>query len=377
MMLWMAPTPTGSAERHTCQDCCIGNVGNAAMIQPTVVGLDLAKQVFQVHGVDGDGQAVVRRTLRRSEVIGYFRKLAPCLIGMEACGTAHYWGRELAALGHEVRLMPAGYVKPYIKRGKNDAVDAEAICEAVTRPTMRFVAVKSAEQQAILMLHRTRDLLVRQRTMLVNSLRGQLAEFGLVAPKGVWRIPELDALAEGANEDALPAPARECARLLLVQIADLQGNIKTIEKEIVARHKTNELSQRLATIPGVGTIHGDGHGRDGRRCWLLQVRTALRILAWPCTATEWHWRENGAGQHLQEGRALLAKIAGARRHGCRPLCAQQAGAGRLGQRAAGATTGPCRDGSGRQQAGADRLGDHEQGRHLPRATLRHRMSEDR
>ena len=224
------------------------------MVQLTVVGLDLAKQVFQVHGVDGDGQAVVRRTLRRSEVIGYFRTLAPCLIGMEACGTAHYWGRELAALGHEVRLMPAGYVKPYIMRGKNDAVDAEAICEAVTRPTMRFVAAKSAEQQAILMPHRTRDLLVRQRTMLVNSLRGQLAEFGLVAPKGVWRLPELDALAEEADEDILPAPARECARLLLAQIEDLQGNIKAIKKEIVARHKTNELSQWLATIPGVGTI---------------------------------------------------------------------------------------------------------------------------
>ena len=162
------------------------------MKQPTVVGLDLAKQVFQVHGIDADGTVVVRKKLRRSDVIAFFNKLEPCLIGMEAWGTAHCWGRELAALGHEVRLMPAGYVKPYVKRGKNDEVDAEAICEAVTRPTMRFVPIKPAEQQAILMLHRTRDLLVRQRTMLVNSLRGQLAEFGLVAPKGIWRIPELD-----------------------------------------------------------------------------------------------------------------------------------------------------------------------------------------
>src|ERR1035437_8129493 len=151
------------------------------------IGLDLAKHVFQVHGVDASGQVVIRKKLRRSELLEFFKNLPPCLVGMEACGTATHWGRELAALGHDVRLMPTGYVKPYVKRGKNDAVDAEAICEAVTRPTMRFVPVKSAEQQSILMLHRTRDLLVRQRTMLVNSLRGQLAEFGLIAPQGIWR----------------------------------------------------------------------------------------------------------------------------------------------------------------------------------------------
>jgi transposase len=140
----------------------------------TTVGLDLAKHVFQVHGIDQDGQVLIRRQLRRGELIGFFRRLPPCLIGMEACSTAHFWARELAALGHEVRLMPAAYVKPYVKRSKSDALDAEGICEAVTRPTMRFVAIKSPEQQAALMLHRTRDLLVRQRTMLVNALRGQL-----------------------------------------------------------------------------------------------------------------------------------------------------------------------------------------------------------
>ena len=141
---------------------------------PTIIGLDLAKHVFQAHGVDAAGKAVLRKKLRRSELIAFFARLPSCVVGIEACGTAHYWGRELTALGHQVKLMPAAYVKPYVKRGKNDEVDAEAICEAVTRPTMRFVPVKSAEQQSILMLHRTRDLFVRQRTMLVNSSRGSL-----------------------------------------------------------------------------------------------------------------------------------------------------------------------------------------------------------
>ena len=164
---------------------------------PTMtIGLDLAKHVFQVHGVDATGKVAVRKKLRRSEVLEFFKGLPRSLAGIEACGTAHHWGRELTALGHDVRLMPAGYVKPYVKRGKNDAVDAEAICEAVTRPTMRFVEIKSAEQQSGLMLHRTRELLVRQRTALINSLRGQLAEFGLIAPKGVWSIPDLHALAQ-------------------------------------------------------------------------------------------------------------------------------------------------------------------------------------
>src|SRR5690349_3950280 len=151
----------------------------------TTVGVDLAKNAFQVHAIGGAGEVVARRVLRRAQVVPFFRNLAPCLIGMEACGTSHYWARELAALGHTVRLMPPAYVKPYVKRGKTDAADAEAICEAVTRPTMRFVPVKSVEQQAALALHRTRDLLVRQRTQLVNMIRGLLAEFGIDMPKGI------------------------------------------------------------------------------------------------------------------------------------------------------------------------------------------------
>jgi transposase len=223
-------------------------------MQPTIIGLDLAKHVFQVHGVDSAGKVIVRKQLRRSELKAFFAKRPPCVVAMEACGSAHYWGRELSALGHEIRLMPAVYVKPYVKRGKNDEVDAEAIYEAATRPSMRFVPVKSAEQQSILMLHRTRDLFVRQRTMLVNSMRGQLAEFGLIAPQGVWRIPELHALAQETPDSVLPEPARACAELIMMQIDDLQSKIDAIERVIKARHRANDLSQRLATIPGVGVI---------------------------------------------------------------------------------------------------------------------------
>lgn len=222
---------------------------------PTItIGLDLAKHVFQVHGIDAAGQVIVRKKLRRKELLEFFKELPPCLVGMEACGTANHWGRQLIALGHDVRLMPTGYVKPYVKRGKNDAVDAEAICEAVSRPTMRFVPVKTAEQQSVLMLHRTRDLLVRQRTMLINSLRGQLAEFGLIAPQGVWRIPELHALAQDASRTELPDAVRGCVELIIGQIDGLQSRVKVIEKAILACHRASEVSLRLRTIPGIGVI---------------------------------------------------------------------------------------------------------------------------
>ena len=169
----------------------------------TTIGLDIAKNVFQVHGVDGAGKVVIRRQLRRRQVLPFFKKLPGCLIGIEACATAHHWGRQLMDLGHEVKLMPPRYVKPYVKRGKNDAADAEAICEAVTRPTMRFVALKSAEQQSVLMLHRTRELLVRQRTMLVNAIRAHMAEFGIVAPVGIPRVKELLAVIADTDDERL------------------------------------------------------------------------------------------------------------------------------------------------------------------------------
>jgi transposase len=199
-------------------------------MQVTTIGLDIAKHVFQVHGISETGQVLIRRQLRRSELMGFFRRLPPCLIGMEACSTAHFWARELAALGHQVRLMPASYVTPYVKRGKSDALDAEGICEAVTRPTMRFVTIKSPEQQAVLMLHRARDLLVRQRTMLVNALRGHLAEYGIIAPQGLAGVPKLMELAEKARGAALPELAWRCIRLIIAQLEDAHVRISQVEQ---------------------------------------------------------------------------------------------------------------------------------------------------
>ena len=210
--------------------------------------------MFQVHGVDATGHAVLRRRLGRAEVLDFFRALRPCLVGIEACGTAHHWAREIRALGHEVRLIPAAYVKPYVKRGKTDAADAEAICEAVTRPTMRFVPVKTADQQAVLMLHRTRDLLVRQRTALVNALRGHLAEFGIVAPQGISRVAELLAVLLGEDEATLPPLARQALRGLAAGLEALGKRVEEIEAAIVAWHKENEASRRLAAVPGIGPI---------------------------------------------------------------------------------------------------------------------------
>ena len=224
------------------------------MKEVITIGLDLAKNVFQVHGVDGSGDTVMRRQLRRSQLLPFFKKQRPCLVGMEACATSHHWARQLIELGHGVKLMPARYVKPYVKRNKNDAADAEAICEAVTRPTMRFVAVKSAQQQSVLMLHRTRELLVRQRTMLVNAIRSHMAEFGIVAPVGVPRVKELFAVIADADDDRLPAIARACLEGLANQFLSLHEEIATAERRIHAWHRSNEASRRLETIPGIGPI---------------------------------------------------------------------------------------------------------------------------
>lgn len=223
-------------------------------MQPATIGLDLAKHVFQVHAVAADGKIVVRRKLRRSELRSFFAKQPPCLVGMEACASAHYWAHELSQLGHTVRLMPATYVKAYVKRGKSDAIDAEAVCEAVTRPTMRFVPVKSVDQQAIVMLHRTRDLLVRQRTMLANALRGHLAEFGVVGAKGFWRLAELVAMARTTPASQLPELARECLELIVVQLEALAERISAVDRSIQDWHRRNEASQHLETIPGIGVI---------------------------------------------------------------------------------------------------------------------------
>ena len=220
----------------------------------TTIGLDLAKSVFQLHAVNADGTVVWRKKLRRSALLQELAKVPPCLIGMEACATAHYWAREISALGHQVRLMPPAYVKAYLRRQKNDAADAEAICEAVRRPTMRFVAVKSAERQAVLVLHRTRELLVRQRTMLINAIRAHCAEFGLVAAQGVGRVGDLLKRAIQTGPAALPDLARAAMALMAEQLESLETQIQALNRRLMAWHKQDETSQRLATIPGVGVI---------------------------------------------------------------------------------------------------------------------------
>src|SRR5438128_138417 len=223
-------------------------------MQITTIGLDIAKNVFQVHGIDATEKVVVRKQLRRSKVIAFFEALPPCLVGMEACASAHYWARELRKLGHEVRLMPAKDVKAYVKRNKNDAVDAEAGCEAVRRPTMRFVGVKSAEQQGRLMQHRTRDLLLRQRTQVINALRAHLAELGVVAAQGREGLKELLAIIADEKEDRLPVDARASLIVLAAQLQALQTLIGSIEKRLVVQHRANEASKRLETIPGIGVL---------------------------------------------------------------------------------------------------------------------------
>ena len=222
-------------------------------MQISTIGLDLAKHWFQVHGVDAYGRVVVRRRLWRSGVIAYFRSVEPCLVGMEACATAHYWARELMALGHTVKLMPPAYVKAYVKRNKNDAADAEAICEAVTRPSMRFVPIKEAEQQAVLMLHRARSLLVRQRTMLVNALRAHLAEFGIVAPQGL-RYVEILTKTSAHQQARLPELARSILQTIVDQLNGTMARMREIEGRLTKWHRQSRVSRLLATVPGVGIM---------------------------------------------------------------------------------------------------------------------------
>jgi transposase len=223
-------------------------------MQVTTIGLDIAKNVFQVHGIDVAEKVVVRKQLRRSQVLEFFKALPPCLVGMEACATAHYWARELTKLGHRVRLMPAKDVKAYVKRNKNDAADAEAICEAVRRPTMRFVQVKSAEQQGGLMLHRTRDLLMRQRTQLINALRAHMAELGIVAAQGDAGLKELLKIIAVERDARLPVDAHASLVVLAAGLQAVQTMIRSIERRIIIQHRSNEASKRLKTIPGIGIV---------------------------------------------------------------------------------------------------------------------------
>jgi transposase len=226
----------------------------AIRMEITTIGLDLATSVFQVHGVDATGQVVIRRSLRRAQMLPFFARLPSCLIGMEACGTSHYWARELIKLGHQVRLMPPAYVKPYVKRGKTDAADAEAICEAVTRPTMRFVPVKSPAQQAALSMHRTRDLLVKQRTQLVNMIRGLLAEFGIDIPKGLERALLMARRIVDGEVPDVPMEAARIVSTLSRQALDIHIRLREIDRDLLVWQRGNDVARRLMTIPGVGPI---------------------------------------------------------------------------------------------------------------------------
>jgi transposase len=260
--------------------------------------LDLAKSVFQVHAADRDGRPVVRKKLRRGQIHGFFAGLSPCLIGLEACASAHYWARELQALGHKVRLIPPQYVKPFVKRNKNDAADAEAICEALARPTMRFAAVKSAEQQAVLTLHRARELLVRQRTMLINALRGHCGEFGIVVAQGASKVTALIEMIEYPEDERFPALARAALGPLVEQLRMAQIQILDLEKKLMAWHRTNEASRRLEAIPGVGVI------------------TATALVATIGDASQFHsgrqlaaWLGLVPRQHSSGGKERLGRIS--------------------------------------------------------------------
>lgn len=220
----------------------------------TTIGIDLAKSVFQLHGVDADGEIVFRKKLRRSAVLEFLRDVPPCLVGLEACATAHYWAREIGALGHDVRLIPPAYVKPYVKRQKNDAADAEAICEAVTRPNMRFVPAKSVDRQGVLMLHRTRDLLMRQRTMTLNAARAHLAEFGIITAQGPHKLLALIRAIRTGEAPGLPEIARAALESLATQLDTIAGEIHKLERQLMVWHRADDTSRRLETVPGVGVI---------------------------------------------------------------------------------------------------------------------------
>ena len=222
------------------------------MDQVVTIGLDIAKSVFQVHGVDAEGKVVIRRQLKRRYVLAFFQKLPSCLVGIEACASSHHWSRELQALGHTVRLMPPAYVKPYVKRQKNDAADAEAICEAVSRANMRFVATKTPEQQSCLMLHRTRHLFIRQQTAVINAIRAHLAEFGIVAPVGRNGVEDLLRVVADPSDRRVPEIARACLATLSAQLRVLKAQILEFDRMINAWHRSSETSKRLDELPGVG-----------------------------------------------------------------------------------------------------------------------------
>src|SRR5215475_11445976 len=316
----------------------------------TTVGLDIAKSIFQVHGVDAEGNVVVLRKLKRRYVVAFFQKLPRCLVGIEACASSHHWARELQALGHTVRLMPAAYVKPYVKRHKNDAADAEAICEAVTRANMRFVATKTPEQQSCLMLHRTRHLFIRHQTAVINAIRAHLAEFGIVAPVGRNGVEQLLDVAADASDKRLPEAARACLLALGAQLRTLKTQILNFDRQIMAWHRSSEASKRLDEIPGVGPALATALVASVANP--KAFRSGRNFSAWIGLVPKQHSSggKDKLGSYQQTGRSLSAQPVHSWRAGSHSLCQDpwhQTSA--LAYRTIGATAHQSRSGRARQQ----------------------------
>ena len=305
------------------------------MGEAITIGIDIAKSVFQIHGVDADGTVVIRKRVGRAKVLEFFSGLPPCLVGMEACATAHQWARELKKFGHDTRLMPPTYVKAYVKRGKNDAADAAAICEAVTRPSMRFVPIKSVEQQSALMLHRTRDLLIRQRTQLINALRAHLAELGLVAAKGREGLQQLVTVVTESGDERLPNDAGFACQAIVAQLHAVQTQVNGLDKRITQAHRANADSKRLDAISRVRRDPVHGCCGDDDRPKGIQDRTRVCSLDWIGAAAELHRWKGTPRLDFQAGRSLPTTTIGRRRNiHCQnsPDAARQVS---LGDRAAG------------------------------------------
>jgi len=289
--------------RHRCArvgSVSIATKKEASEMNVSMVGLDLAKNVFQAHGADASGGVAFRKRMRRDGVLAFFARQPQCQVAMEACAGAHYWAREIAKLGHTVCLIPPAYVKPFVKRQKNDAADAEAICEAAQRPTMRFVAVKSEEQQASAVVFRARDLLVRQRTQTINALRGHLAEYGFVVAQGPSHIAKLIERIERCEND-LPAPARRALCVLVESLQALDKRIEQLDVEIAQRAREDDEARRLGDDPWRWADNGDGTDCLGSPGDELQTRPGLCRMAWTDTIATLHWRKAKAWRDFQDG----------------------------------------------------------------------------
>ena len=326
----------------------------------TTVGLDLAKHVFQVHGVDASGRVVVAKAIRRNKLLEFFASLPPCLVGLEACGSAHHWGRELIALGHEARMMPPAYVKPYIRRQKNDASDAAAICEAVTRPSMRFVGVRSLENQAALMRHKAREMLVSQRTQLLNGLRGHLTEVGVIAPQGPRHARELAELIEACDE-TIPFEVCEALAPLGVQLRNLDEAIARLERAIAKLARKDETARRLMSIPGFGPITASAMAATIQDTSSFAGPREFAALSRADAKAELFRRQAEAGAHFEDGQPELAQTAG-RGRACGVVSPQAAHrpAADVGQEVDREETLQARRRGARQQDGAHRVRDHAQ-----------------